>query len=291
MRIVEPALVQLRREGYEVLSLSGGEPLLYPELEQLTTTAQALGFRITAITNGFRVNPRFKRRLAGFDGMAVSFDGMREVHNRVRGNAQAFDKAVSALGYLAEIGLPSAAAYTVSRESLSDIPDFLELAASHAVRAVQLRPLVMAGRAPADYAEPALGPADLDRLWLIGEALAAGYAGELAVHTDLAHATAIAADRGAWSGLLDGEKQALSDLINPLVITPEGRVRPYTFDFPPVYDLCRIEDIAEARLAPLYRQLPRLRALVEAAFDDLGQRDAFIDWFAYCRDMGRRIPA
>lgn len=280
-----PALETLRAEGYEVLSLSGGEPMLYPELRELTALSRALGFRTVAITNGFRVNARFADLLDRFDGLAVSFDGMKEVHDRVRGNPRAFDMAVAALEYLQETGKPAAAAYTASRDSLGDIPDFVEMAARLGVRAVQIRPLVMAGRAAAAYSGPALTPADASRLWLIGQALAEAYRGRPAIHTDLAHSRAILADRAAWAPALEGGG-TLSDLVNPLVVTPEGRLRPFTYDFPERYDLGRIEDLAAG--APKRRAASRLGGLVRAALADMEARDEFIDWFAHARDFARR---
>lgn len=48
------ALGALRAEGYEVLSLSGGEPLLYREFEALVRGATALGFCVNLITNRLR---------------------------------------------------------------------------------------------------------------------------------------------------------------------------------------------------------------------------------------------
>lgn len=285
MSTLAPALKVLREEGYEVLSLSGGEPLLYTELEALLEHARWLGFRVAAITNGYRVGPRFSRLIEGFDGLAVSFDGLREVHDHVRGAKGAFDRALGALDYLQSIGKPAAAALTASRRSIGDIPEFVDLVATKGVRAVQLRPLVMAGRARSDYADPALSQSDMARLWLIAAALDDAWGGRPAIHGDLAHASLVAADRGAWDGAFAAGSRPLSDLVNPLVITPEGRVRPYTYDFPAQFDLGRVETLAAGRLTPLRRATPRLSRMLRAALDEVGRRDEFVDWFAFCRDF------
>lgn len=288
MDILAPALARLRAEGYEALSLSGGEPLLYPELPALTAHAKALGFRVVGITNGFRVTPRFDHLLEGFDGLAVSFDGMGAVHDHVRGSPRAHDAAVAALAHLRRIGKPAAASYTVSRESLADIPDFVAMAAGHGVRAVQLRPLVMAGRAVADYAGPALTPEDMTRLWLMGRALASAWDGDLAVHVDLAHARSIAGDEAAWSGMLGGGA-LLSDIVNPVVITPDGALKPFTFDFPAAFDLGRVEDLAGGRAGGVRRAAAPLRGMLAALLADLKRRRDFVDWFACCRDFAAAL--
>ncbi|MEM7525679.1 MAG: radical SAM protein [Pseudomonadota bacterium] len=291
MEVLAPALETLRGEGYEVLSLSGGEPMLYPELGALTSHARALGFRVVAITNGFRVGLRFADLLCGFDGLAVSFDGLKPVHDDVRGNPRAFDVGLAALDYLKTIGKPAAAAYTVSQASLPDIPEFIELVADKGVRAVQLRPLVMAGRARSDYVGPALRPADMSRLWLIAEALSAGYDGRPAIHADLAHASAISADRSAWDPAFRGGERLLSDLVNPLVITPTGALRPYTYDFPRRYDLGHVGALAARRVSAVRQAFPKVADLLRRALDDVARRDEFVDWFAYCRDFGARAHA
>ncbi len=283
-----PALTVLRAEGYEVVSLSGGEPLLYPDLPALAAAARGLGFRVVAISNGFRVTPGHQRLVDALDAIAISFDGLREVHNRVRRNARAWDAAEAALRHLASQGKPAAAAYTVSRESLADVPAFAEFCAAIGIRAIQLRPLVMAGRAVTDYALPALTPDDLRRLWLMGGVLSLAYEGEMAVHTDLAPAAAIAADRSAWATALAGGTR-LSDEVNPLVITADGRLRPYTHDFPAAHDLGAVADLAPRRIARLRDRLPPLRALLARTLDAAAASDAdrMLDWFAFQRDVAR----
>jgi Fe-coproporphyrin III synthase len=282
------ALPRLRAEGYEVLSLSGGEPLLYPHLPELLAAAKAEGFRTAVITNGFRVTARHRATIDAIDRIAISFDGMGALHNRIRGNSRAWDVAVAGLRYLAEIGKPAAAAFTVSKASLADIPDFVELCASLSVRAVQLRPLVMAGRAPRDAADLALSDADLARLWLMAQTLELAWDGEVAVHVDLAPAEALAADARAWEAALTGvEGQRLSDVVNPLAITPEGILRPFTYDFPEEFDLGRLADLASDRRVWIALGLPRLRRLLARTLHAAGLEEGFVDWFAFQRDQAR----
>ena len=107
--------------------------MLYPDLVDLLIEARALGFRCVAISNGFRINKQFAKTVELFDGMAISFDGLKDIHNRVRGNQRAFEMALSALTYLKSVGKPSAAAFTVLQESLPEVPDFVEITAEMGV--------------------------------------------------------------------------------------------------------------------------------------------------------------
>lgn len=287
------ALPRLRVEGYEVISLSGGEPLLYPWLREVLAAAKAEGFRTAAISNGFRVTPRHRPVIEALDRIAISFDGLEARHNAMRGNGQAWARAVAGLRYLAEIGKPAAAAFTVTRETLVEVPEFIELCADLGVRAVQLRPLVMAGRATVAMADKGLTEADTARLWLMAQTLQLAWEGEVAVHVDLAPAEALAADASAWTLALEGSSdQRLSDAVNPLVITPEGRLRPWTYDFPEEFDLGLLQDLVPARRAWIAGGLPRLRKLLARTLHAAGLEDGFLDWFAFQRDQARRrVPA
>ena len=283
------ALPRLRTEGYEVISLSGGEPLLYPRLPELLAAAKAEGFRTAAISNGFRVAPRHRGLVEALDRIAISFDGLEARHNAMRGNAQAWARALAGLRYLGEIGKPAAVAFTVTNESLAEVPEFIEICADLGVRAVQLRPLVMAGRAPVEAAGLALSEADAARLWLMAQTLQLAWEGEVAVHVDLAPAEALAADAAAWTLALDGgAEQRLSDAVNPLVITPEGRLRPWTYDFPEEFDLGLLQDLAPARRVWITGGLPRLRRLLARTLHAAGLEEGFLDWFAFQRDEARR---
>ncbi|MGL6208603.1 MAG: hypothetical protein ACRC14_02090, partial [Paracoccaceae bacterium] len=189
-----------------------------------------------------------------------------------------------ALVHLRDIGKPAAAAFTVSRRSLSEVPAFVEMCAGLGVKAVQLRPLVMAGRATSDARDLALTREDEARLWLMGQTLALAYRDELAVHVDLAPAELLQADRGAWDLAVSGQGKLLSDVINPLVIAPDGALRPFTYDFPKAFDLGHLTDLTPVGRAGLMGQLPRIGGLVQDALDRVGAVGGFIDWFAYQRD-------
>jgi MoaA/NifB/PqqE/SkfB family radical SAM enzyme len=198
---------------------------------------------------------------------------------------------MAALRHLRDIGRPGAVAYAVSRESLPDLPAFLEMVAPLGVRGVQLRPLVMTGRAAAEYTGPALGPADMIRVWLTAGALAMAWEGDLAVHCDAAPAEAVRADRMAWRAALTGTGTVLSDEVNPLVITPDGRLRPYTFDFPANHDLGTVESFL-ASPVPARRRMAGLRPFLAHAFEDLADETGVIDWFAWVTARAHaRIPA
>ena len=61
------------------ITLTGGEPLLHPELDTLIRAARGHGMIVTMITNGFRLDRKWIDRLnaAGLQGMQISIDNLR----------------------------------------------------------------------------------------------------------------------------------------------------------------------------------------------------------------------
>src|SRR6201991_4927854 len=68
----------LGRLGTSVITISGGEPLLHPELDQIITRIRKTGAIAGMITNGYLLMPDRIKRLnaAGLDHMQISIDNV-----------------------------------------------------------------------------------------------------------------------------------------------------------------------------------------------------------------------
>lgn len=68
----------LARLGLSVLTFSGGEPLLHPDLDQLIRQVRELGMMASVITNGFLLNVERIKALnrAGLDYLQISIDNV-----------------------------------------------------------------------------------------------------------------------------------------------------------------------------------------------------------------------
>src|SRR5262245_42777656 len=85
------ALTELRGEGYRVLSISGGEPFVYRGLRTLVVGAAAAGYRVNLVTNGtLLTDERLAPVASSLSLVAVSLDGGRTAHNRLRCSATAY---------------------------------------------------------------------------------------------------------------------------------------------------------------------------------------------------------
>jgi radical SAM protein with 4Fe4S-binding SPASM domain len=92
-----------------VLILTGGEPLLHPELEAIVERAAAAGMTPVLGSNGtlIRADRAKQLREAGLAGWGVSIDSTEpEKHDRVRGVPGAWKRTLDGLAMLRELGIP-----------------------------------------------------------------------------------------------------------------------------------------------------------------------------------------
>ena len=281
------ALSVLRAEGYAAISLSGGEPLVYRPLRAVIEKARAVGFRITMITNGLLAE-RMEPTLALLDGMAISFDGLEGSHNALRGRPDAFERACRALEHLASRGFPVSAAISLTREAIPELPELADHLAGLGARALQVRPVARAGRARLMADTSFYTPNDRARLYLVVLALQQELPG-VRVHCDLAPAQGLWQQREAYAGLLASCQHAcrddlpLADLVNPLVVTEAGVLKPIAYDFDARFDVGCVEALSIDGLRSYKRdRLPRLQSLVGGALTGLEGSHELVDWFDHC---------
>lgn len=291
------ALHVLRAEGYSLISLSGGEPLVYQPLRTVLERARRLGFRITMISNGLLATKRMTPVLSQLDGVAISFDGLAATHNALRGRSDAFERACRALRWLATKGESVSAAISLTRDAISELPELADHLVSLGARALQVRPVARAGRARSMADTSFYSATDHARLYLVVLALRQELPAAVHVHCDLAPAQGLWQQRGAYAGLLGSceatppEDRPLADLVNPLVITETGLLRPIAYDFDGRFDVASIDGLSSDRLRCYKRQeLPRLRALVGGAVAGLQDMHVLVDWFDHCTRLSEDVP-
>ena len=83
---VKAVMADLRAFGVPVLILSGGEPLMRPDIFELAHQAKSLGFYLALSTNGTLIDADQVAPIAavGFDYLGISLDGLAETHDRFR---------------------------------------------------------------------------------------------------------------------------------------------------------------------------------------------------------------
>jgi MoaA/NifB/PqqE/SkfB family radical SAM enzyme len=89
---LERHIASFERLGVRWVVLSGGEPLMHANLWRLCEVLTARAIRISLLTTGLLLERHAAEVVATCDEVIVSLDGPREVHDRIRGVPNAFDR-------------------------------------------------------------------------------------------------------------------------------------------------------------------------------------------------------
>jgi MoaA/NifB/PqqE/SkfB family radical SAM enzyme len=130
------------------LILSGGEPLLRPDLFTIARQAKARGFFTALSSNGTLIDEAMAERIAevGFDYVGISLDGLEETHDRFRRKAGAFAAALAALRLCRAAGLKVGVRFTLTRDNGYDLPRLLHLVEDEGIDRFYFSHLNYAGR-------------------------------------------------------------------------------------------------------------------------------------------------
>lgn len=131
-----------------VLLLSGGEPLIRPDLLELAEYARQLGLRITLSTNGTLITPEVAERLReiGVGYVGISLDGMEGTHDHFRGQLGAFQAALQGIRNCQAAGLRVGVRLTLTRHTVGDLPKLFDLIEREHINRVCFYHLVPSGR-------------------------------------------------------------------------------------------------------------------------------------------------
>lgn len=131
-----------------VLILSGGEPLLRPDIFDISARAKELGFFLCLSSNGALIDDAMADRIAaaGYDYVGVSLDGLGETHDRVRRKEGAFLASLEGLRRLRDRDVKVGVRFTMTQENESHLEPLIDLCEAERFPKFYLSHLVYAGR-------------------------------------------------------------------------------------------------------------------------------------------------
>lgn len=123
---VEQCLEAMDECGAPIVSICGGEPLVYPELDRLTRALMKRGKFVIICTNALLMQ-RFlpKIETSPFLSFAVHIDGPEKVHDHITKSPGCFRKAIDAIKMIQDRHIRVTTNTTVFAES--DVDDTIEL--------------------------------------------------------------------------------------------------------------------------------------------------------------------
>jgi MoaA/NifB/PqqE/SkfB family radical SAM enzyme len=120
-----PSLLEL---GTRAVLISGGEPLIHPQWEQIAQLLRERGLQLWLLTSGLSLAKHATRATELFQSITVSLDGTdRRMYEAIRG-LDAFDKVCAGIRAATLAGASLSVRVTVQRANYSALPAFVTLA-------------------------------------------------------------------------------------------------------------------------------------------------------------------
>jgi len=142
-------LDQIAEVGQAIVILTGGEPLLRPDIFEIAAYGHRLGLRMVMAPNGTLITADIARRLAaaGIQRLSISLDGATaDTHDEFRKVPGAFDGALRGIAHIKRAGIPFQINTTVTQLNLDQIPKIQQLAVELGAVAHHIFLLVPTGR-------------------------------------------------------------------------------------------------------------------------------------------------
>lgn len=146
--------------------ITGGEPLMRPDLETVGREIYNREYPWGIVTNGLALTPeRFRRLLAaGLHSITVSLDGLEDDHNWMRGNEKSYEKALAAIKMIAATpNIKYDVVTCVNTRSLARLDELKQELIAAGVKNWRLFTIFPSGRAK-EYPEFELNGTDFQKL-------------------------------------------------------------------------------------------------------------------------------
>ncbi|GAB4262397.1 MAG: heme d1 biosynthesis radical SAM protein NirJ [Methylomicrobium sp.] len=131
-----------------VLILSGGEPLLHPDIFAISRRAKAMGFYVALSSNGTKISESNINEIAAIDYqyIGVSLDGIKSTHDNFRRQQGSFDDALRGIRLCLDQGIKVGIRFTLTQDNAHDFPALLQLMDEHDIDKFYLSHLNYGGR-------------------------------------------------------------------------------------------------------------------------------------------------
>lgn len=131
-----------------VLILSGGEPLLRPDIFEIAQRAKQQGFYVALSTNGTLIDEANIGQIAAcdFNYVGISLDGIEATHDKFRRMDGAFKASLHGLRLCRERGLKVGVRFTMTQDNAHDLPALLKLIEDEGIDRFYFSHLNYAGR-------------------------------------------------------------------------------------------------------------------------------------------------
>jgi AdoMet-dependent heme synthase len=142
-------LDRIAETGNPIVILTGGEPLIRPDIFNVAAYGTDKGLRMVMATNGTLISETVAAQMAkaGIKRISISIDGStKDIHDAFRGVEGAFDGAIRGIRFAKAAGIEFQINTTITKANLEQIPKIQALAVELGAAAHHIFLLVPTGR-------------------------------------------------------------------------------------------------------------------------------------------------
>lgn len=279
-------MTEARQLGYSYVGISGGEPLLWQNLEEFLLFARSAGFSTSLSTNGTMLTRERAERLRDLIGLvAVSVDGPPGDHAAIRGSRTAFPLMQAGLATLREARIPFTLAFTLTRHNAHRLRWLYSFAREEGAAGIHIHPLSLSGAAAQNLADAVPDSFEFKiASYLMALVMDCDNSDGPAAIFDVIRRSVI--EESSWLQLMSrGDtlpSTSFSELVPALVVEPDGCIVPFTYGFPRRWSVGHIgqEPLADSAGRWLAASSSHIAGLLHATLARLAADDAeFLDLF------------
>ncbi|MDA1097667.1 MAG: heme d1 biosynthesis radical SAM protein NirJ [Proteobacteria bacterium] len=150
-------MADLSAFGVPVLILSGGEPLLRPDIFEISAKAKEMGFYVGLSTNGTLIDESNIDAIQGADYnyVGISLDGIGATHDAFRRRQGAYAASVKGARLCLDAGIKVGLRFTMTLDNAHELPNLLAMVEDQQIDKFYLSHLNYAGRGNRNRADDA----------------------------------------------------------------------------------------------------------------------------------------
>lgn len=137
--------------GVDSIQLTGGEPLLHPQLFNTIDYLLHNNIEVFLFTSGFlcdnSILDEFRRYIGKNIKVQISLDGLEEYHNNFRGNKNSFNNAIKFIKFLTDNNITTIIGTCIVEQSLDEMEELCLLVKNLGVKTLRLSATSERGRA------------------------------------------------------------------------------------------------------------------------------------------------
>jgi len=170
---LKKTIFEAKALGLQSVKLTGGEPLLYRDLDGLLAFLASEEIHVIIETNGTLLDKPIIEKLKSciIDQISVSLDASTpELHDELRGVKGSFHRTIKGLRLLSEWGFDFQIIMTLHRKNRTEIPGLISLCKTLGASSLKINPLIPCGRGEAVFKKKRnLDPNELIELYRMVE--------------------------------------------------------------------------------------------------------------------------